>query len=132
MHPHEELPGDPVPELLAVDDVAARHVQVGRDRVHDPRPVRAGERQDVLGHQGSGRALRDQRAPFRYEFPKFHHPVEPDAAANVVGGIDRAQVRELRRLLIRQWRAARLRQSIDHRLRRAADMREHDYVVLGA
>ena len=48
VHAHEEATGDAVPELLAVEHVAARLVQVGRDRVHDPCPVRAGQGEDVL------------------------------------------------------------------------------------
>ena len=48
LDPHEEVVGDHLGELLAVQDVAARAVQVGGHRVHDARPVRAGQGEHEL------------------------------------------------------------------------------------
>ena len=48
LDPHEEAVGGNVGELLAVQDVAARAVQVGGHRVHDARPVRAGQGEHEL------------------------------------------------------------------------------------
>jgi hypothetical protein len=49
VHPHEEPGGEPVLELLALDDVAAALEDVPRHVGDQPWSVRAGDGEDVLG-----------------------------------------------------------------------------------
>ena len=58
-HPHEEVPGLDIVELLRVENVLSVMGQKRRYRGDDARPVRAGERQDelMIGHGGCGECL---------------------------------------------------------------------------
>ena len=51
-HPHEEVPGLDIVELLSVENVLSVMGQKRRYRGDDARPVRAGEREDelMIGH----------------------------------------------------------------------------------
>ena len=59
MHPHKELLGLPVTEVLGVDDVAVVIQQEPGDRVDDARGLGAVDGQDVFGfHLALPRSLR--------------------------------------------------------------------------
>src|SRR5476651_114758 len=111
-----------VGDLRAQDRSA--HEQLRRFLDGDPR------RDPVLREDRRRRSFGDERAALLHETRELDQPLDAHAAADVVARVDERQVRELRRLLVRQRRVAGLRHAVDLRDRAAADVREDQDVVL--
>ena len=124
--------------VVAVDD---RALHVGDLRAQD-RAAHEQLRRLLDGDAGGDAVLRedrrrrsfgDQRAALLHELhrapssPSMPMPPRMSSLEST-----NAEVRELRRLLVRQRRAAGLRHAVDLRHRAAADVREDDHVVLRA
>ncbi len=125
-------------QLRAVPPVDDRALRVGHHAAHDgpahEQPLgvlhRHAIHELVLGEDRGRRAFDDEQAAVLDELVEVHQAFEAHPAANVIGLILHAEVGRQLGLLVRHRVGAGPGDAVDHRLRGAADVREHDHVVL--